>query len=346
MPAPTRAQVIRWLATASSDERLGLFVGTGFSIAATNNLAPSFKKLLEQTARSFGLPANLDVAPFLQKSYPQIASQLLIELIKTGRSPEEANSLFRRSIASLCNLMPNEKQRERFETALKLAAPSWIITTNYDLILEALMEHGRSVLPNQSLFPSRTQVPIYHLHGHRYVPESIRITEEDYVSLLAPLDYQRLKLPLLFLESTTLLLGYALGDINVRAAMEWAQSFRGTKGLSLQPPHGVVVQALFTDAPSDQPRVGPGGEIILEINDIPDLLEEIGMESSQIDAYEEYEIQELRESLDVANAEKISEPGATRDQFLTVIEHSVGAVPVTNLIDFLSAARLPFGQKP
>ena len=117
-----------------------------------------------------------------------------------------------------------------------------MITTNYDLILEHLLNDATTVMPNQPLVPNAEHVPIYHLHGHRLEPSSIKITEEDYVGLLAPLDYQKMKLPLLLLESTTLMLGYARGDINVRAAIEWSESFKGSDRLRLCSEQGVVIQ--------------------------------------------------------------------------------------------------------
>lgn len=336
MIAPNRYTVIRQLAMAASEERLGLFVGTGFSIAATKGTAPSFLQLLERVASALGLPSNLSAYPFLQKSLPQIASQLVVELVNTGMPRDKAVASLKECIADLCNLTPAESEYDRFSRSLNRVGPSWIITTNYDLILESLMEDARSVLPSQPLFPSAKLVPVFHLHGHRYTPNSIRVTEEDYVSLIAPLDYQRLKLPLLFHESTTLLLGYALGDMNVRAAMEWSRSFREPNDKSIN-----VVQAFYTKSPSKDPRIGPSGETIVEIDDIPALLDEITEESMELSMYEDYSAHIIHDFLQTADASEIAKPGATREEFLEIIEKSVGVASAQALSKLLKKATDP-----
>lgn len=286
MPGPTRDSVMRTLALATVGGRLGIFVGTGFSMAVTGGTAPSFRGLIDQVIRRHDLGVDLDAdARFRHKSYPQIASSLLDVLAeKTGEGRDKANSRYRETIAAICNLRADDALQGRYAPVLKRIRPSWIITTNYDLLLEAMFENAETLLPDRPLMPNRERVPILHLHGHRYRPDSIRITEEDYVSLVGPLDYQRLRLPLLLLESTTLMVGYSLGDINVRAAMEWARSFHGSGAVRLEFGQGQVVQALFTrDAPRE-PFIGPTGETVVEIQDIAAFLEELAAASEAIQA--------------------------------------------------------------
>jgi len=312
-------------------------------MAATQMRALSFETLLKRTAETHGLATDFTKDPYLLKSLPQIASQITDDLVKKGTDIARAKIILRKTIADLCNLLPHPSEKARFASALRNAAPSWVVTTNYDLILEALMEHGHTVFPHQILFPSKDRVPIFHLHGHRYEPQTIRVTEEDYVSLLAPIDYQRLKLPLLFLESTTLLIGYSLGDINVRAAMEWSRSFR--KDEQGQTPAGRVIQAFFTSKPSGHPRIGPNEEIIIETGDVPALLEEIGSAANNLSSWDAYLQSDFQQFFASANPIEIAEPGGTRDRFLEMVEHAVGDIASEDFIAFVKRALDPIWEQ-
>jgi SIR2-like protein len=342
---PSRDSVFDSLAFAAESGYLGLFAGSGFSKAATAGVAPSFGELLSRVATRLGLPADFDAAAeYRRKSLPQIASQLKKELARSGRPAPDQR--FREAVADLCNLEPVPKIAATLSTSLRELGPAWVITTNYDLILEHLLEHAQSVLPTQPLVPNSTAPPIYHLHGHRYYPSTIRITEEDYVSLLAPIDYQRLKLPLLLLESTTLMLGYALGDINVRAAVEWSRSFRGERQLQLTHPQGTVVQALHSGSPADEPFFGPNGELVLEIASIPDFLSQL--------VYHRREIARTLENTREAITTFLSDPqnplllqtdSAKREYFLWIIKGSLPLAQPTQILEFLTNTLEPIWAK-
>ncbi len=51
------------------------------------------------------------------------------------------------------------------------------------------------------------------MHGIRTSPNSIIISQEDYISLFRPNQYRQQKLSLSIKESTTLIIGYGLGDV-------------------------------------------------------------------------------------------------------------------------------------
>ena len=259
LPLPdSRSMALNWIAGSSVTGYLGLFVGTGFSKAATSNRAPGFEDLLRKVAERLHLPSDFDNDPaYRRKSLPQIASELLRDYSAKHHPSEQAAERFREEIAQLCNLVPDVSLADRLKAALNSVRPAWIITTNYDLVLEALIADAESVLPTEPLVARASRPPIYHLHGHRQVPTTIKVTEEDYVGLLGPIDYQRLKLPLLLLESSTGMIGYALGDINVRAAIEWSRSFRGEQGLRLPAWQGRVFHAVRKQDPSQKPYFIP-----------------------------------------------------------------------------------------
>jgi len=341
---PTREKIISTLAFAAESGYLGVFVGSGFSKAATGGQAPGFEELLIRVAERLDLSHDFAKKEFHCKSLPQIASQLLHGYIESGAKAAEQR--FREAIAGVCNLEPHPSVGPALSHALRHLGPAWFITTNYDLILEHLLEGAPSVLANQPLAPNTQKPPIYHLHGHRYYPSTLRITEEDYVSLLAPIDYQRLRLPLLLRESTTLMLGYALGDINVRAAVEWAKSFQAEHKADFANPQGVLVQALYAATPAADPYAGPNGETILEIASISGLLNEVLLE--------QLKVRESIAATRAAIAEFLSDPNnpleletnpAKREFFLNIVKSSLPLAQSTQILEFLSKTLEPIWTK-
>lgn len=343
-PPQSKETELDWIAWSSLQGALGLFVGTGFSKAATAGRAPGFEELLRQLADRLGVPSSFDSDPtYKRKSLPQIASLLLEEFARKGTLQKRAaTDRFREEIAQLCYFMPESAPGVQLRAALRATAPAWIITTNYDLVIESLLEECESVLASQPLAANTSRVPVYHLHGSRRSPSTIKITEEDYVSLLGPIDYQRLKLPLLILESTTVMLGYALGDINVRAAMAWSKSFRGERGLRLEEWQGRVVQALFSPTPKPEPYEGPNGEVVVEISDIASFLESIGQRRQ----YFEQASGQIRGSIesflsDPDNAIAVATDQAKRNEFLGIIKGSFWLCDSDMLISFVDQALQP-----
>lgn len=340
-----RSEVIASLAHASDLGRLGLFVGTGFSMALTQGRALSFLHLIKGAARHLRLDEGLVEERYRYKSLPQIATELVRVLASGGMPISEARYSLKKTISELCFLIPDPLVKLQFETALKSAGPSWIVTTNYDLLLESLIDGAQSLLPEDILFPSTKYVPVYHLHGHRHDIDTICVTEEDYVKFLGPIDYKRLRLPLLFLESTTLLLGYSLGDINVRSAISWARSLSSAGGKAGKC-GGAVVQALYSASPNPDPYEGLDGEIIIEVTHTEQLLSEIGeakvARRKSVDAHKEaIRAFLLRSDLAVG----MESAGPARNAFLRIIEEVENEVPICDVIRFLSEAINPIWLK-
>ena len=335
-PVPLREVILSNLALASLRGYLGLFAGTGLSKAATSGAAPGFEELLKQAAERLGLSSDFESLPFRRKSLPQVASALVGQIRDSGYPADPAERL-RQAIADLCAFAPDPSVEKRLGGALRAVQPGWIITTNYDLVLEALIEDAEGTLPTQPLVARPDRVPIYHLHGHRHEPSSIRVTEEDYVTLLAPIDYQRLKLPLLLIESATLMLGYSLGDINVRSAMEWSRSFRGSSSLRLHPYQGIVVQALWTPSPCADPYTGSNDEFIVEISDVTAFLEELAIARLRIDGSIRQTTADIHQFLsDTTNAMGVATDAAKKADFLNIVQHAMPYCSTSRLIDFMA----------
>lgn len=122
------------------------------------------------------------------------------------------------------------------------------ITTNYDKFMEeALRNMGRipdseycrwneaiELSGDKSLFvdseykPTEIRPLVYHLHGVVDVPQSIVLTERDYIYFLINLSKDEKILPTAIrkaLASTSLLfIGYSLGDINFRVIFQGIMS--------------------------------------------------------------------------------------------------------------------------
>jgi len=114
--------------------------------------------------------------------------------------------------------------------------------------------------PNEVPSVRKGRIPCYHLHGVRTAPQSLVVTEEDYVRLFRPADYRQTKLATLLKESVTLVLGYGLGDVacqtgdhrvrlrlvEVRAVRRRMRGFIGRAGTESLPLSPSTIAALLS----------------------------------------------------------------------------------------------------
>ena len=276
---PTRDEVLNFLATSASYGNLGLFIGAGLSKAVLNEssedeIALSWGGLLQGVAKK--MDVNYDSLNQIGTSYPEIASAICRAYRdKKHVSFKESLGCLKREISALTCWYPADEQRQRYSQYLESFAPSWIITTNYDLVIESLLT-GKSITlgPNDPLSAPKGVVPVFHLHGVRTNPDGIIIAQEDYVTLFRPSEYRQIRLALTIKESTTLLLGYALGDVNVLTALDWSKYvFKRTRE---NYPHGVI-QVLRKKKPSDEPYRAVNGVVILETEALSGFFEEFSV---------------------------------------------------------------------
>ncbi len=267
--SPTRNNVLTFISKSASYGNLGAFIGAGFSKAVlndgVNDVALSWGELLEQSCKKL----EIDYAQIPKEgiSYPDIASAICaIHSATKGCSYAQSLSRLKREIAALTSWYPDKDQRDSFSNYLNCLAPSWIITTNYDLVIEGLLTGKATPLgPNDSLSSPKGVIPVFHLHGMRTNPEEIIISQEDYVALFRPSEYRQIKLALTIKESTTLLLGYGLGDVNVLTALDWSKNV--FKGESVNYPNDVI-QVLRKDNPSEIPYRDKNGIVIIETSNL------------------------------------------------------------------------------
>lgn len=270
----TRENVINFLSSSVIYGNLGLFIGAGFSKAVLHDesgaAALSWGELIEATSKELGI--DYTSINKVGISYPEISTIICDQYaIKEGIEYEEAKSKFKSIVCGLTTWYPNKEQRKEFSEYLEVMDPKWVITTNYDLVIESLLT-GRclSLSPEDYITSPKNVIPVYHLHGIRHNPESIIITQEDYVKLFRPNEYRQIKLALTIKESTTLILGYGLGDVNVLSAVDWSNNIYEYSNIY---PHDIV-QVVRSANPNAEPYRDKNNIIIIETNEIKDFLAE------------------------------------------------------------------------
>ncbi len=267
--------MFRRIAESSIYGNLVLFVGAGLPMAIFNSdggkVALSWGALLSKCAKEYGISFRKLQTP--GTSYPEIAEKL-IKLIaqKKKVTISEATVRLKQTISDLTSLYPDKAAREQYREYFDALKPNLIITTNYDTVVESILTgKGHSLSPENDLTAPANLIPVYHLHGIRTNPDSIVITQEDYVKLFRPNEYRQQKLPLTIKESLVLLIGYSLGDFNVMTALDWSRNVFSKKKAGY--PNGVI-QFVYEKKPKEEPYY-ENDILIYEFNELGELLGEL-----------------------------------------------------------------------
>lgn len=288
----TKSDVYKFIAQSSLYGNLGLFIGAGFS-HAVNEEFPTCKPLnwsdlLKQLCKDNNIlwedkkddDGNItEKSPIIKEfvSCPEIASQICkIISEKTSMSLTDSIRTFKHQICNITSWYADVQQRNQYHDLLIKVSPRWIVTTNYDLILETLLpEESISLSPKDELVYPKSKIPIYHLHGIRTDPDTIIITREDYIQLSRPHNYRMEKLSLMFSESSTLMIGYKIGDPNVQTALDWSKNiYDEQNSKTTKYPHKII-QLVHKRTPADEPYETENGIIILETDSVFTILKEI-----------------------------------------------------------------------
>ena len=307
----SRDEAYSFLAEAAIYGNLGLFIGAGFSKAVLNKpggaIALSWRDLIANAAQELGL--NFAAAEQPGTSYPQIASALCRSYADLhGVTYPIASSKLKAAIANLTSWYPDKESRQEFSEYLEGLSPAWIITTNYDLIIESLLTGASlSLGPQDRLISPADITPVYHLHGVRTNPASIVVTQEDYVALFRPNEYRQVKLALTIKESTTLILGYGLGDVNVLTAVDWSRNVFAEEAVNYP---SDIVQVVRHENPREEPYRDPNDVLILETDELSTFL--LQFCEALVLARDEHEneiaeLKKVRDELDDPSAVDISD---------------------------------------
>lgn len=211
------------IAYAAASERLCLFTGTGFSKAVTSDRAPSWQQLLVGICNLAPDPASLKEALFPggnmgPLSLEESAQVIYLELMRAGRSIHE-------EIALEIERIELDGDNSAITSFLSTNAVK-VATTNYDKLVEALAGPGtsHSVTPGLPIPRSHAKVEVYHVHGSVDSPGNMVVTSDDYFKFINGESYFSRKLSTLLHENTVVILGYSLGDTNLKAILS---NYRG-----------------------------------------------------------------------------------------------------------------------
>jgi len=270
----SREDVFETICKAARSNTLGLFIGSGFTKAVLNNnrfhKAYDWKELLKKSCERMGVLRDVfnEGMP-----YPQIASTICHEYVRVQNvSLKDAERKLKMTIANLVNASPAKNVLSEYEEYFKELIPNWIVTTNYDSIIEQIL-HEKAFLinPKDSFIKTKDFIPVYHIHGSITDPESIVITNEDYTQTLRVSDYRHARLPFLIKESTVLMVGYSLNDLNVLSAVDYSQNVYTNVSATFETP---IIQLLYKEYPNQEPYTN-NNIIIQEIGELSDYLSEL-----------------------------------------------------------------------
>ena len=212
------------IAYAAASGKLCLFTGTGFSKAVTDNDAPSWQGLLESICDLTPKPASLKAALFPAGgqsvlSLDEAAQVIAIELSKVDKKIHEEIATQIRAVA----LKGDNSAIQNFLTTRTFK----VATTNYDKLIETLsgVTDCHSLTPGLPIPRSQSRVKIYHVHGSIDSPENMVVTSDDYFRFINGESYFSRKLSTVLHENTVVILGYSLGDTNLKAIISDYKGF-------------------------------------------------------------------------------------------------------------------------
>lgn len=212
------------IAYAAATRRLCLFTGTGFSKAVTNKLAPGWQELLEGACDPLPCAADLRAALFPPGgvnplSLEESAQVIALQLKKIGQDIHEEIA---KQIKALKLSGDNAVISEFFQKY-----PLRIITTNYDKLSEELCgtTSCQSISPGFPIPRAPADVKVYHVHGSVDCPRDMVVTSDNYFKFMHGESYFSRKLSTVLHENTVVILGYSLGDTNLKTIMNDYRAF-------------------------------------------------------------------------------------------------------------------------
>lgn len=204
------------IAYATVNKGLCVFTGTGFSKAISKNKAPGWQELLEGLCEGCADATALKKVLFPASgknplSLEESAQVLSIELLKSGRSIHQ-------DIAEAVGKVKLKGDNSSVKAFCESQCFQ-VVTTNYDKLIEELCgeKDCQTLTPGLPVPRSPARVKVYHVHGSIDVPETMVVTADDYFRFLNSESYFSRKLSTILHENTVVILGYSLGDTNLKA---------------------------------------------------------------------------------------------------------------------------------
>lgn len=289
---------------------LGMFIGSGFSKAVCPGEALNWQELIYKTADELDLEIP-DEKALIGVSFPELSNKLCKNLMHNKNYDYfDATKEFKKKICDKTNWLPDDSVVKKYKRIFDIISPSWLITTNYDLVLETILTGKcRMLTPNDYFSAEKGIIPIYHIHGTKKDWNSIIITQKDYIPLFRPNEYRQAKLAMTIRESTTLVIGYNLGDMNVLTSLDWSKNIYSNKN---DYPHSIIQAVYIKDESkvNSIPYIDENGHIIIEYSDLEKFLNNLCEEiNKRKENYEEkmQELKSMRDELYELEENKFSE---------------------------------------
>jgi len=212
------------IAYAAATNRLCFFTGTGFSKSITENHTPSWQGLLEELCDLLPEPDEIKESLFPEDkdsplSLEEAAQVISIKLASIGKNIHEEVA---RIIEGISLSGDNDEILEFFsERSFR------VVTTNYDKLAESLTGENscQSITPGLPIPKAPAKVKIFHVHGSVDSPDNMVVTSEDYFRFINGNSYFSRKLSTVLHENTVVILGYSLGDTNLKAILSDYKGF-------------------------------------------------------------------------------------------------------------------------
>lgn len=212
------------IAYAAANNRLCLFTGTGFSKAISYNDAPSWQGLLEELCDLLPNAEDIKSSLFPDDRPPQLSLEEAAQVISIKLSG--AGTSIHEEVAEIIEDIELADNIEEIESFFETRSFR-IVTTNYDKLAEELAQENncQTITPGRPIPRSSANVKIYHVHGSIDSPENMVVTSEDYFKFLNSDSYFSRKLSTVLHENTVVILGYSLGDTNLKAIISDYKGF-------------------------------------------------------------------------------------------------------------------------
>lgn len=212
-----------------------LFIGSGFSRRYLN--LPSWELLLKEMSKRLGLPKPYEYYRAGAENYlPKVASLMGQDFIELWWSDEKfelsreeyakhALSQYSPIKYEICKRLRensnviNDEILDKELRLLRKVNIDGIITTNWDDFIE------RQIFPDfktyigqeELIFSNLSNIgEIYKIHGSLDCPDSLVLTEEDYINYQSKNSYLASKLLTIFIENPIIFIGYSLSDKNIQ----------------------------------------------------------------------------------------------------------------------------------
>lgn len=212
------------IAYAAATDRICLFTGTGFSKAVTENRAPSWQELLEELCKLLPDGDELNEKLFPDDKTSPLSLEEVAQVISIKLNAADKN--IHEDAAKLIDkieLSGDNDQISKFFSEREFR----VVTTNYDKLAEELTGENvcQSLAPGLPVPRSSASVKVYHIHGSIDSPDNMVLTSEDYFKFINGDSYFSRKLSTVLHENTVVILGYSLGDTNLKAIISDYKGF-------------------------------------------------------------------------------------------------------------------------